>query len=73
MTGETAQKKQSARNNTFDTDAVVFVGGVAVCLFGVGLLLATPSVRRFFGKATLSEVMQASKADLERYLRMQAM
>jgi len=49
------------------------LGGVAMIVFGAGLILTNPVVRRYLGQMGLGELAQASLPDIERYLRLKSM
>jgi hypothetical protein len=58
-------------NETRDT--MFLLGGAALVLFGAGLILSTPMVKRALGGAGVGNLIGAAVPDLERYLRLRAM
>ncbi|HLV86678.1 MAG TPA: hypothetical protein VKV39_06840 [Candidatus Sulfotelmatobacter sp.] len=56
-----------------DKDTLFMLGGVAMIVFGAGLILTNPVVRRYLGQMGLGELAQASLPDIERYLRLKSM
>jgi hypothetical protein len=58
-------------NDTRDT--LFLLGGVAMVVFGAGLILSTPMVRRALGGAGLGNMIGAAVPDLEKYLKLRAM
>jgi hypothetical protein len=61
-------------NGADDTrDTLFLLGGAALMVFGAGLILSTPVVRRYLGSANLATLLQAAGPDLERYLKLRAM
>jgi hypothetical protein len=58
-------------NETRDT--MFLLGGAAMVLFGAGLILSTPMVRRALGGAGIGNLIGAALPDLERYMKLKAM
>jgi hypothetical protein len=58
-------------NETRDT--MYLLGGAALILFGAGLILTNPAVRRYLGNAGIGNLVQAAVPDLERYMKLRAM
>ncbi|MGH9704509.1 MAG: hypothetical protein ACRD4K_14125 [Candidatus Acidiferrales bacterium] len=56
-----------------DKETLYMLGGVALVIFGAGLVLSNPTVRRYLGQMGLGNVASAALPDLERYLRLRAM
>ena len=54
-------------------DTLFLLGGAALVVFGAGLILSTPLVRRFLGGAGLGNQVQAAVTDLERYMKLRSM
>lgn len=54
-------------------DTLFLLGGAALVVFGAGLILSTPMVRRYLGAGNLGSLMQAAVPDLERYMRIRSM
>jgi hypothetical protein len=54
-------------------DTLFLLGGVALVVFGTGLILSNPLVRRYLGGANLIGLAQAAVPDVERYLRLKNM
>lgn len=56
-------------------DTLLMLGGVAMVVFGAGLILSNPIVRRFMSQAGIGGVnwLQAAVPDLERYLKIRNM
>jgi hypothetical protein len=49
------------------------LGGLSLMIFGAGLLLTNPIVRRYMGRMNLGGFAQAAIPDVERYLKLRAM
>lgn len=58
-------------NDTRDT--LFLLGGVALVVFGAGLILSTPAVRRLLGSGGVGNLLSAAVPDLERYMRLKSM
>jgi hypothetical protein len=56
-------------------DTLLMLSGVALVVFGAGLILSNPIVRRFMGQTGLSglNLLQAAVPDVERYLKLRSM
>jgi hypothetical protein len=57
--------------NGSDRDTLYMLGGLAMMVFGAGLILTNPFVRRY--TARLGNLLSAALPDVERYLRLRAM
>ncbi len=63
-----------ASDDSVDTrDTLFMLGGISLIVFGAGLVLTNPIVRRFMGKMNVGGLAQAAIPDVERYLKMRAM
>ena len=56
-----------------DKETLYMLGGVALVVFGTGLILSNPVVRRYLGQMGLGGLAQASLPDIERYFRLKSM
>jgi hypothetical protein len=54
-------------------DTLYMLGGVALMVFGAGLVLSNPFVRRYMSRLGVGDLAQAVIPDVERYLRLRAM
>jgi hypothetical protein len=59
--------------NSSDKETLYMLGGVALVIFGAGLVLSNPSVRRYLGQIGIGNLASAALPDLERYFRLRAM
>ena len=64
---------RTEESNGLDKETLFMLGGVALVIFGTGLVLSNPSVRRYLGQVGLGNLASAALPDLERYLRLRAM
>ena len=49
------------------------MGGVALIVFGAGLVLSNPYVRRYLSQFGVGNLAQTVMPDVERYFRLRAM
>ena len=49
------------------------LSGVAFMVFGAGLILSNPLVRRYLGQVGVGNLVQGALPDLDRYLRLRSM
>ena len=54
-------------------DTLYMLGGVALIVFGAGLVLSNPFVRRYLSQLGVGNIAQAVMPDVERYFRLRAM
>jgi hypothetical protein len=59
--------------NGADRDTLYLLGGVALVVFGAGLILSNPTARRFLGQMGLGDLTSAALPDVERYLKLRSM
>ena len=63
-----------ATNDSSETrDTMFLLGGAALVLFGAGLILSTPMVKRALGNAGIGNLLGAAMPDLQRYMKLKAM
>ena len=71
MATELVKKEESGMGN--DRDMLFMLGGVALVVFGTGLILSNPTVRRYMGQIGLGDVISNVVPDVERYFRLRSM
>ena len=54
-------------------ETLYMMGGVALIVFGAGLVLSSPFIRRYMAQIGIGNVAQAVMPDVERYFRLRAM
>jgi hypothetical protein len=64
---------ESANNSGTDKDTLYMLGGAALIMFGTGLILSNPMVRRYLGQLGVGNLMQAALPDVDRYLKLRNM
>ncbi len=60
-------------NGGTDKDTLYMLGGVACIVFGAGLILSNPLVRKYLGQVGIGNLAQAALPDLDRYLKLRSM
>ncbi len=63
----------STNGNENDKDTLYMLGGVALMVFGAGLILSNPFVRRYMSRIGVGNLAHAAIPDIERYLKLRAM
>jgi hypothetical protein len=56
-----------------DRDTLFMLSGVAFIVFGAGLILSNPLVRKYLGQVGIGNLAQNALPDLERYLKLRSM
>lgn len=56
-----------------DKDTLFMLGGVALIVFGAGLILTNPIARRYMGQLGVGDLANLALPDLDRYLKLRAM
>ena len=64
---------ESANHSGTDKDTLYMLGGAALIMFGAGLILSNPLVRRYLGQMGVGNLMQAALPDVDRYLKLRNM
>lgn len=64
---------ESANHSGTDKDTLYMLGGAALIMFGTGLILSHPMVRRYLGQLGVGNLMQAALPDVDRYLKLRNM
>jgi hypothetical protein len=54
-------------------DTFYMLGGVALIVFGAGLVLSNPSIRRYMSNIGVGNLATAVIPDVERYFKLRAM
>ena len=65
----------SEDTNHFGTDkeTLDMLSGAALILFGTGLILSNPTVRRYLGQIGVGSLLTAALPDFDRYLKLRNM
>jgi hypothetical protein len=59
--------------NGSDKETLYMLSGLALMIFGAGLVLSNPTIRRYLGQVGLGNFATAALPDLERYFRLRSM
>jgi hypothetical protein len=65
--------QSSANENGSDKDTLYMLGGVAMLVFGAGLILSNPNVRRYMSQFGVGNLATTVIPDVERYFKLRAM
>ena len=60
-------------NGNTDKDTLYMLSGVALIVFGAGLILSNPLVRKYLGQVGIGNLAQTALPDLDRYLKLRSM
>jgi hypothetical protein len=60
-------------SNGTDKETLYMLGGVALVIFGAGLVLSNPTVRRYLGQAGVGNFLSGALPDIEKYMRLRSM
>ena len=71
MSLELAESTSNGTGN--DKDTLYMLGGVALVVFGAGLILSNPFIRRYLSRLGVGNIAQTVMPDVERYLKLRAM
>jgi hypothetical protein len=64
---------KDTENGISDKDTLYMLGGVALVVFGAGLILSNPIARRYLSQFGVGSLAAAALPDLDRYLKLRAM
>jgi hypothetical protein len=64
---------EGTNQNGTDKDTLYMLGGAALMLFGAGLILSNPLVRRYMGQLGVGNLISAALPDVDRYLKLRNM
>ena len=70
---ETAVAMENGNGSFNDKDTLFMLGGVALIVFGAGLILTNPIARRYMGQLGVGDLANLALPDLDRYLKLRAM
>jgi hypothetical protein len=67
-------RKDTVELESTDTrDTLFLLGGLSLILFGTGLVVTNPVVRKFLGNVKVGGLLSAAIPDLERYWKLRSM
>jgi hypothetical protein len=65
--------EQNGNGSSNDKDTLFMLGGVALMVFGAGLILSNPIARKYLGQFGVGNLAQTALPDLDRYLKLRSM
>lgn len=67
------ESSEGPNHSGTDKDTLYIFGGAALILFGTGLILPNPTVRRHIGLVGAGSLIQDAFADIDRYFKLRSM
>lgn len=65
--------RNGAASNGADRETLYLLGGVALVIFGAGLILSNPTTKRLMGQVGLGDLTKAVLPDFDRYMKLRSM
>jgi hypothetical protein len=65
--------ERNGNGSISDKDTLFMLSGVALVVFGTGLILSSPVARRYLSQFGIGDLAQTALPDLDRYLKLRAM
>jgi hypothetical protein len=69
----TAALARESNGSTSDRDTLFMLSGIALMVFGAGLILSNPVAQKYLDKFGVGGITKGALPDIERYLRLRAM
>ena len=69
----TAALTHETNGSASDRDTLFMLSGIALMVFGAGLILANPVVQKYMSRMGVSGLALGALPDIERYLRLRDM
>jgi hypothetical protein len=63
----------SQNGNGTDKETLYMLGGVALVIFGAGLILSNPAIRKQLANLGVGNLASAALPDIEKYFRLRSM
>jgi hypothetical protein len=73
LTDRMVRHNSTEDDNNDTRDTLMLLSGAALVIFGAGLILTTPPVRKLLGGVGIGSLLQAAGPDFQRYLKLKAM
>ena len=66
---------RAANNGDSDESlsTLMMFGGLALVTLGAGMILTSPTVRKYLGEFNVGKLLQAAGPDFERYMKLKSM
>jgi hypothetical protein len=65
--------EQNGNGSSTDKETLYMLGGLALVVFGAGLILSNPTIRKYMGEIGIGGLAQNIVPDVERYFKLRAM
>ncbi len=65
--------EQNGNGAVSEKDTLFMLGGLALVVFGAGLIITNPIARRYLGQFGIGDLASAALPDLDRYLKLRSM
>jgi hypothetical protein len=65
--------RQDQNGLSTDKDTLYLLGGAALIVFGAGLILSNPVVRKYMGQMGVGSLAKDLMPDIDRYLKLRSM
>jgi hypothetical protein len=65
--------EQNGNGAVSEKDTLFMLGGLALVVFGAGLIISNPIARRYLGQFGVGDLASAALPDLDRYLKLRSM
>jgi hypothetical protein len=65
--------ESNTNGDATDKSTLYLLGGVAMMVFGAGLIISNPVIRRYMSQLGVGSIAQAAIPDIERYFKLRAM
>lgn len=65
--------ESNAKGMGSEKDTLYLLGGVALVVFGAGLILSNPSIRRYMSQFGVGNLATSVIPDVERYFKLRSM
>ncbi len=69
----TAALTRDTNGSNSDRDTLFMLSGIALMVFGAGLILSNPTVQKYVKQVGIAGLAQGALPDFERYLRLRNM
>lgn len=67
------QLTQEQNGLSTDKETLFLLGGAALIVFGAGLILSNPVVRKYMGQLGVGNLTKGLMPDIDRYLKLRSM
>ena len=64
---------ENSNGSVSERDTLYMLGGLALVVFGAGLIITNPIARKYLGQFGVGDLASAALPDLDRYLKLRAM